>query len=673
MSTALPAMNTNDPTRLVCTCFGAAPASGLDLPGFDPHVRVQDDLFRAVNGCWLEATMIPSDKSRFGSFVQLSDLTDTRLRAIVDELTAGPQQNGSTEAKLAAVYTAFLDTDTIDRAGIDPIAPLLDEIDAISTPRELAQWQGRMQGRLDTPVRLWVRPDFDEPGIHRALTWQGGLGLPDRDYYVKTDDPRLADARAAYAAYLGTLATLSGEPQPLHAAQRVLAIEQRIAQAHWDAVANRDPIRLHNPMTPQALAALAPGFDWIAFLEAAQLGTIDRLSVSQPGAVVGIAQLFAEVPLADWKLYFRLHSLDQAATLLPSAFREARFAFRGTALTGATAEQPRWQQAMTELDQALGEALGQLYVARHFSAEHQQRMQTLVDNLLAAFQASIDGLHWMTAETQGRAQDKLSKYKAKIGYPARWRDYADLDVRKGDALGNAVRSARFEWSRLAARAGQPVDRDEWSITPQTVNAYYDPSRNEIVFPAAILQPPFFDLAADDAVNYGAIGAVIGHEISHGFDDMGSRFDGDGVLRNWWTDTDRLAFEAVGAKLVAQYQAYEPIPGRHVNGQLTLGENIADVSGLQVAYAAYCRAAVGQPAASINGYTGAQRFFLGWSQAWRDKVREERLLQLLTTDPHAPAECRANGAAVNHDGFHAAFATAPGDAMFRPVDQRIRIW
>ncbi len=666
-------MNINDPTRFVCTCFGAAPASGLDLPGFDPGVRVQDDLFRAANGRWLEATEIPADKSRYGSFMQLSDLADTRLRAIVDELTARPQRVGSVEAQLAAFYTAFLDTATIDRAGIDPIAPLLDEIDAIATARQLAQWQGRMQGRLDTPVRLWVRPDFDQPGVHRALTWQGGLGLPDRDYYVKTDDPRLAGACAAYAAYLSTLAALSGETQPPYAAQRVLAIERRIAEAHWDAVANRNPLRLHNPMTPQALAALAPGFDWSAFLEAAALGEIDRLSVSQPGAVVGIARLFSEEPLADWKLYFKLHSLDQAAPLLPRAFREARFAFRGTALTGATAERPRWQQAMAELDQALGEALGQLYVARHFSAEHKERMQALVDNLLAAYQESIDGLHWMTAATQGRAQDKLRKYTAKIGYPARWRDYGDLDVREGDALGNAARSARFEWERLAARAGQPVDRDEWSITPQTVNAYYDPSRNEIVFPAAILQPPFFDLAADDAINYGAIGAVIGHEISHGFDDMGSRFDGDGVLRNWWTDADRLAFVAVGARLVAQYQAYEPIPGRHLNGRLTLGENIADVSGLQVAFAAYCRASAGRTAASIDGYTGAQRFFLGWSQAWRDKVREERSLQLLTTDPHAPAEFRANGAAVNHDGFHAAFATEPGDAMFRPADERIRIW
>ena len=666
-------MNFKDPTRLVCNCFGAAPAAGLDLSGFDPDVRVQDDLFRATNGRWLEVTDIPADKPRYGSFMQLSDLADTRLRAIVDDLTARPQEDGSVEAKIAAFYAAFLDTDAIDAAGLDPMAPLIDEIDAIATARQLAQWQGRMQGRLDTPVRLWVRPDFDQPDLYRALTWQGGLGLPDRDYYVKTDDPRLAAARAAYAAYLTTLATLSGDTQAPYAAERVLTIERRIAEAHWDAVANRDPRRLHNLMTPHALAALAPGFDWGAFLGAAGLGEIDHLSVSQPSAISAIAQLFAEVPLADWKLYFKLHCLDQAAPLLPKAFREARLAFRGTALTGATAERPRWQQAMAELDQSLGDALGRLYVARHFSAEHKASMQVLVDHLLAAYRESIDKLHWMTAATRARARDKLGKYKAKIGYPDRWRDYGGLDVREGDALGNAARSAHFEWERLAARAGQPVDRDEWSLTPQTVNAYYDPSRNEIVFPAAILQPPFFDLAADNAINYGAIGAVIGHEISHGFDDMGSHFDGDGALRNWWTAADRLAFDAVGAKLVAQYAAYEPIPGRHLNGQLTLGENIADVSGLQVAYAAYCLAAEGQAGSTIDGYTGAQRFFLGWAQAWRDKVREERSLQLLISDPHAPAEFRANGAAVNHDGFHKAFATEPGDAMFKPADERVRIW
>ena len=661
------------PARFLCACFGAARSSGLDVPGFDPAVRFQDDLFRAANGRWLAATEIPADKPRYGAFSQLSDLSDKRLRAIVDELATRPHKDGSVEQQVGTYYGAFMNTDAIDKAGLAPIRPLLAEIEAIKTPRQLAQWQGRMQGRLNTPVSLSVMADFKEPGVNRALTWQGGLGLPDRDYFLKEDDERLAKARTAYATYLTTLATLSGEKRPAEVARRVLMIEHRIAKVHWDKVENRNPAKLYNPMTPKELTREAPGFDWAAFLQAAQLGAVDRLSVSQPSATTGIASLFAEVPLADWKLYFKMHTLNEAAAVLPMAFREARFAFRGTALTGATAETPRWQQGIAELNGALGEAVGQLYVARHFTAEHKARTQDLVDNLLAAYRDSIDGLSWMTPATKAQAQDKLSKYTSKIGYPDNWRDYSGLVVQEGDALGNANRSACFEWARLAAKAGGKVDRREWDLTPQTVNAYYNPSLNEIVFPAAILQPPFFDIAADDAMNYGAIGAVIGHEISHGFDDQGSQFDGNGVLRNWWADADRSAFEEVGARLVAQYEGYEPIPGRHLNGRLTLGENIADLSGLQIAYKAYHRLLECKPASVIDGHSGTQRFFIGWAQAWREKVREERSLQLLTTDPHSPAEFRANGSALNHDGFHEAFSTEPGDKMFKPPAERIRIW
>ena len=654
-------------------CLAAAPVSGLDLPGFDPGVRPQDDLFRAANGTWLKTTEIPADKPEYGTFIQLRDLSDQQVRAIVDELATQSHKPGSVAQKVGAFYAGYLDTAAIDKAGLVPLQDLLAGIDAIKTPRQLAQWQGRVQGRVDTPVALWVDADFKQPTLNRALTWQGGLGLPDRDYYLKKDDERLAKARAAYAQYLQTLATLVGDKQPEDVATRVLAIEQRIAELHWDKVDNRDPVKIYNPMTPAELAKRAPGFDWAAYLQAAGLGRVDRLSVSQPSATTGIAKLFAEVPLADWKLYFKLRSLDQAAPVLPQAFREARFAFRGTALTGATAEKPRWQQGITELNTALGEAVGQLYVARHFPPGHKARMQALVTNLLAAYRESIDGLAWMTPTTKTEAKDKLSKYMTKIGYPDRWRDYSRLVVRPGDALGNLERAQRFEWERVAAKAGKKVDRGEWGMTPQTVNAYYNPSLNEIVFPAAILQPPFFDMAADDAANYGAIGAIIGHEISHGFDDQGSQFDGDGVLRNWWTDADRQAFDAVGARLVAQYEGYEPLPGQHLNGKLTLGENIADLSGLQIAYKAYQRSLGGKPAPEIGGRSGAQRFFLGWSQAWREKVRDERSLQLLTIDPHSPPEFRANGAAVNHDGFHEAFGTQPGDKMFKAPGERIRIW
>ena len=653
--------------------MAATPASGLDTAGFDPSVRVQDDLFRAANGSWLKNTEIPADKAEYGTFIQLRDLSDKRVRAIVDELATRQFPKGSVEQKVGAFYSSFLDTAAIDKAGVAPIKPMLAEIDALKTPKAMAQWMGRAQGRLETPVQLWVLGDFKEPTVNRALTWQGGLGLPDRDYYLKKDDERLAKARAAYETYLTTLARLAGLAQPAEMAKKVMAIEQKIAEAHWDKVDNRNMVKIYNPMTPAELAKTAPGFDWAAFMESAALANVDRLSVSQPSATVAIAKLLGEVPLADWKVYLKMQSLDAAAPVLPQAFRDARFAFRGTALTGTKEQKPRWQQGITELNGALGEAVGQIYVARHFSPAHKARMQELVGNLLASYKESIDGLTWMTPATKAQAQDKLSKYMTKIGYPDNWRDYGKLEVRPGDALGNTVRSARFEWERVAAKAGKRVDRTEWGMTPQTVNAYYNGTLNEIVFPAAILEPPFFDMAADDAANYGAIGAIIGHEISHGFDDQGSQFDGEGVLRNWWTDDDRKAFEAVGAKLVAQYETYEPLPGKRLNGKLTLGENIADLSGLQIAYKAYLRSLKGKAAPVIGGTTGQQRFFLGWSQGWREKTREERALQLLTIDPHSPPEFRANGAAVNHDGFHEAFGTKAGDKMFKSPEERIRIW
>ena len=676
----------NHPSRLFCACFGAARGGGLSLSGAEPTVRFQDDLFGAANGDWLARTEIPSDKSRFGAFSELGDRSDQRLRDILDELAAHPPERGSDAARVATFFAAYLDTEAIDKAGLSPIKPLLVEIDAISSASQLAQWQGRMQGLLDTPVALWVMADFKQPDVNRALTWQGGLGLPDRDYFLLDDDAPMVKARAAYAAYLTELAKLSGEADPEQVAAQVLAIEHQIALLHWDKVDNRQPVKLYNPRTLAQLIDEAPGFDWMAFLQSAGLvdgGALSlslSLSISQPSTVIGMAGLFEKVSLADWKLYFKLHLLDQSAPLLPLAFRAAHFAFRGRALTGATAELPRWQQGVAALNRALGDTVGKLYVARHFTAEQKARMQLLVKNLLAAFQASIANLAWMSPQTQALAQEKLSKYTTKIGYPDHWRDDSGWPALAGDALGNVQRAARFEWQRLAAKAGQPVDRGEWAMTPQTVNAYYNPSLNEIVFPAAILQPPFFDMAADDAANYGAIGAVIGHEISHGFDDQGRQFDGDGVLCNWWTDADRLAFDAVTTRLVAQYESYQALPGKHLNGRLTLGENIADLSGLQIAFSAYqqLQRSNGSPSAAVTEshtgeHTGEQRFFIAWARVWREKIRDERALQLLTTDPHAPAAFRANGAAVNHDGFHAAFDTQPGDQMFKPPCDRLHIW
>jgi putative endopeptidase len=652
-------------------CVAAAPASGLDAASFDPATRVQDDLFRAANGKWLDNATIPANKS-YVLGVEINDITDARIRAIVDELARKPRAAGI-EQQVGAYYASFRDTAAIDRAGLTPLKPLLAQVDALDSVNALAAWQGSVQGIIETPVWLRVFPDLKDPTVNRVMTWQGGLGLPDRDYYLKPDDARLAAALLAYRSYLATLARLAGMPHPEHAAERVIALERRIAATHWPRADTADPARLYNPMTPAALAAQAPGFDWQAFLGGAALPKLASITVTQPSAASATAALYTAAPLADWKLYFKLRLIDACAPVLPAAFRQARFAFRGTALGGATTPEPRWQQAIGALNGALGEAVGQLYVARHFSSAHKARVQTMVAQVLAAYRESIMELAWMTPATKAQALDKLARYGSKIGYPDTWRDYSALTVVRGDALGNRTRAARFNWALQAAKADHAVDRAEWQFTAQTVDAMYDPMLNEIVFPAASLQPPFFDINADDAANYGAIGANIGHEISHGFDAMGSQFDGQGVMRNWWTDADRKAFDALGQQLVKQFDAYEALPGKHVNGKLTLSENIADLSGLQVAFRAYRRSLNGQSSPVIDGLSGEQRFFLAAAQFRRVKMRDAAMLTMLSSDPHAPHAMRANGPAINTDGFHQAFGTAPGDAMYRPAQDRIRIW
>jgi putative endopeptidase len=670
----------------LCTCcfaFAQSPATdaasapvlvapGLNRAGFDARVRPQDDLFRAANGQWLKDTPIPGDKSDYGTFIQLRDRADERVRKIVEELAANASPVDANEKKIGTYYRSYMDEAAIDQAGIAPAKPVLAQVDAVKTPLDLARLFGRLQGSITTPMMIDVDADAKEPTVYRAATWQDGLGMPTRSYYFDEGE-RFAKARAAYVEYLQALFTLAGDKSAGTSAQAVFALEKRLAQAHWTPVENRDSVKTYNPMTLAALNKRAPGFAWNEFFKAGVVSGIDRVSISQPSYAVALGKAVREVPLATWKLYMRARVLDSNALVLPKPYRDAHFAFHGKALQGNEEAKPRWQQATASLGGALGEAVGQAYVARHFPPAYKARMGELVQNLLGAYGDSIDGLAWMGPQTRLKAKEKLAKYGVKIGYPDKWRDYSALELREGDAFGNRARASRFNYERQARRNGQPVDRTEWGMTPQTVNAYYHPYRNEIVFPAAILEPPFFDMAADDAVNYGAIGAIIGHEISHGFDDQGSQFDGDGKLQNWWTDADRKAFDALGAQLVAQYDAYEPLPGHKLNGKLTLGENIADLSGLQVAYKAYHRALAGKPAPVIDSLTGDQRFFLAWSMAWRSKARESRTLQLLTLDPHSPAEFRANGAAVNHDGFHDSFGTQPGDGMYKPGDARIRIW
>jgi putative endopeptidase len=653
---------------------GAAPArsAGLDKSGEDAGVRAQDDQFKAMNGNWLKTTEIPGDKPEYGTFIQLRDLSDERVRKIIENLAATPQPAGTINAKIGDFYTSYLDTAAIDKAGLAPLKPYVDQIDAVKSKHDLMVLMGRWQGIVDLPLDLGVQPDARDPGVYSALGSQGGLGLPNRDYYLKTD-PRFVKARAAYDVYVKTLLELDGDPDAAKHAAAVVALEKKIAQIQWTNVENRDPVKTYNPMTLEQLAARAPAIEWKAFLDAGDLPAPPFVSIAQPSYAVALAKLFPSESLDTWKTYLRVRLLDDVSSELPAGFRDARFAFRGEALQGLKQDQPRWQKAVTTLNGAMGEAIGQVYVSEYFPPAYKARMVELVDNLLKTYSTSIDNLTWMTPATKAAAHRKLAKYAVKIGYPDVWRDYGSLEVKAGDPVGNDVRASRFEYHREVVRNGKPVDRTEWDMTPQTVNAYYEPTKNEIVFPAAILQPPFFDMKADDAVNYGAIGAIIGHEISHGFDDQGSQYDGDGKLNNWWTAADRKAFEDITAKLVAQYAAYEPIPGQHVNGKLTLGENIADLSGLQIAFKTYEATLDGKPSPVIDGLTGEQRFYLGWSQAWREKVREQRALQLVTIDPHSPPQFRANGAAMNSDGFHAAFATQPGDAMYKAPADRLRLW
>ena len=669
---AAPTTATTSTTSASVSGVATPLVSGIDRSGMDAQVRPQDDLFGATNGNWVKATPIPADKSAWGTFLELRDRTDAQVRGLVEGLPATHPAPASNAQKIDDYYRAFVDEAAIDRAGLAPVAASLREVDAVTDLAGLVALMGRWQGVVSTPLAVGSEQDFLDPGVYVASLRQSGLGLPDRDYYLKAD-ARYAQARAAYVAYLTKLFLLAGDAGAVDHAEQVMALEQRIAAVQWARDVTRDPKLAYNPKTPAELAALAPGVPWASFVTQAQVGAGASVIVRQPSYVSALAGLLQSQPLPVWRLYLKARRLDGAADVLPAAFREARFAFHGAAIEGLKQPPARWQSGVIAVNGALGEATGQLYVARYFPPAYRARAQALVANLMKAYSISIDGLTWMSPATKAAAHDKLSKYAVKIGYPDTWRDYAAFDVRPGDALGNADRGAAFEYHRRIARVGGQVDRGEWGMTPQTINAYYNGSMNEIVFPAAILQPPFFNVAADDAVNYGAIGAVIGHEISHGFDDKGSQFDGDGRLRNWWTDADRQAFDAVTSRLVAQYAGYEPIPGQHLNGRLTLGENIADLSGLQISYKAWKLSLDGHPAPVIDGLSGEQRFFEGFAQVWRQKTRDERALQLLTTDPHSPGQFRANGAAINADAFHEAFGTQPGDGMWKAPQDRLRLW
>lgn len=662
---------------LAFTVQVALASDGHTVNSVNPNaIRYQDNFYQAANADWLEKTAIPQDKSYvFGA--DLPAITNQRIRTIIHELSKKHRtlnsQLETTENKVIRYYQSYLDTATIEKKGSVPIQTILKSIDSLRDMTDIARLQGELQGRIETPIFVpFVMPGLQDPSTNRAMLSQGGLGLPDRDFYLKTKDEKSTAILNAYRDYLQKIASLAGDANPAQLANAALRVETQIAQAQWEPAMSRDPSRITS-MSVLQLQTEAPGFDWQAFLQGAQLVDQEILSNLQPGAVAAIAKLYELVPLADWKAYFKLQSLHEAVPVLPKAFRDARFAFFGKTLDGIPTETAREEKAINELNRALGEAVGRLYVERYFPAEQKQRMQTMVKNLLSSYRDAIQDLAWMSAETKALALDKINKYGSKIGYPDVWRDYAALDIIAGNALENRHRAARFNWLQSAAKAGKKADKRDWDMLPQMVNAQYNPLRNDIEFPAAHLQEPYFSMRADDAVNYGAIGATIGHEISHGFDNMGSQFDGDGHLRNWWKDSDRDTFNKMSQQLVKQFNAYELLPGHHVDGELTLAENMADLSGLQIAFQAYTKSLQGRSSTVINGMTGEQRFFLSYAQSRRSKFRPEVATQWLRTDPHAPDIFRINGTLINVDGFHQAFGTKAGDAMFKPESQRVRIW
>jgi putative endopeptidase len=656
------------------TLLLAQQKSGLDPTAFDKSVRAQDDLFRHVNGGWLAKTEIPAERAVYGTFVQLDERAEAHLYALIEELAGDRNRKpGSTAQQVGDLYTSFMNETRLNQAGAAPLKPRLAEVDAVTNAQQLAALLGKLSViGLPGPVGGFIEADAGDPTKMALYLFQGGTALPDRDYYLK-DDAKFADVRTKYVEYLTKVFTLAGRPNAAADAKAVMALETELAKVQWTQVESRDAVKTYNKYPVQKVVAEMPGFDWAAW---AKPQGIDRTSdwvIGQPSFFKAFAELVPKTPIDTWKAWVAAQVISMHAPFLGAEFADARFEFFNKTLSGQQQQRPRWKRGVQLVNGSMGEALGQLYVAKHFPAASKARMETMIANLIEAYRQSITSLEWMTPATRTEALEKLSKFSPKIGYPPKWKSYAGLDIKGEDLVGNVERANRLEHEYQVGRLGKPVDRDEWLMTPQTVNAYYNPVKNEIVFPAAILQPPFFDATADDAVNYGSIGAVIGHEIGHGFDDQGRRFDGDGKLRDWWTPADEAEFQKRAKLLIEQFNGYSPLPGMNVNGELTLGENIGDLGGLSIAYQAYKLSLKGKPAPVIDGLTGDQRFFMGWAQAWRMKGREEYLRRQVLADPHAWAEFRANGPLGNIPAFYDAFGVKPGDKLYIAPEKRVKIW
>lgn len=648
-------------------------SSGIKFDNMDTSVSPGEDFYLYANGKWLETVKIPEDKASYGSFQILRDKAQEDVMEIIRTSAEGEFEINSDEQKVGDLYNSFLDMEKRNALGLDPLKPEFAKIDAISNYKELASYFAHANKYgYSIPFNIAQFVDFKDPNTYMIYSWQGGLGLPDREYYFNEDD-KSTEIRAKYLAHIERILTLGGIENAESSANTIFALETQLASEHMKKEKTRDMVALYNSIPVAELSELMPKFDWANMLEAAQLSDLPALVVTQMDYMRKVDEIIVNTDLSTWKTYLKWGVLNANASRLNAELDAANFEFYAQTLYGVEQQRPMWRRAVNLVNAHLGEVIGKVYVKQHFSPEAKQRMIGLVDNLLAAYEVSIKKLDWMTSETKAQALDKLSKFTPKIGYPDKWKDYTLLTVDKDDLFGNVKRSADFKYQQLLDKQQGPVQKHEWNMTPQTVNAYYNPPMNEIVFPAAILQPPFFNMEAEDAVNYGGIGAVIGHEIGHGFDDSGSTFDGDGVLRDWWTEEDKQEFKNRTKQLVDQYNGYEALDGVFVNGEFTLGENIGDLGGISIALKAYEMSLDGEKAPVIDGFTGQQRVFLGYGQVWANKYREETLRTQIDTDPHSPSKFRANGAVRNVPEFYQAFEVKEGDKLYLPPEERVKIW
>ncbi|TPH19255.1 M13 family metallopeptidase [Litorilituus lipolyticus] len=665
---------TNNESNSAISTQKTALASGIEKANIDNSVRPQDNFYRYVNGGWMKNNEVPGDKTAIGSFYDLRDKADDDVKAIIEELAATDNlKMGSDEQKVADLFRSYMDSENRNALGSKPIQPIFDAINNISNASELSEFFGKYQAvGVGSPLAFYISIDAKDSSSYATHIWQSGLGLPDKDYYFNEAE-RFTALRAGYVAHIEKMFDLAGLKGGKEAAKTIMALETKLANYHWTRVQTRDSEKRYNKFAVSDLSKLTDAFDWSAYLSAQGVAKQKDIIINQPDFIEGFGKIFAETPLKDWQTYLTFHTLSNFAPYLSADIDNENFDFYSKQLSGRKEQRPQWKRGVSVVNRNLGEVIGKIYVSRHFTPKAKARMSELVENLRTAYGDSIDGLEWMSGDTKKSAHVKLAAFTPKIGYPDKWEDYSALNIESDDLVGNVMRSSRLGHDKEVAKLGGPIHDWEWHMSPQTVNAYYSPTANEIVFPAAILQPPFFNMQADDAVNYGGIGAVIGHEMGHGFDDQGSKYDADGNLRNWWTEQDLKEFANRTKALVEQYANYQVFEDLNVNGELTLGENIGDLSGVTIAYKAYKASLNGKEAPVIDGLTGDQRFFMGYAQIWRSKIVEKSMRNRVATDPHSPGEFRALGSLSNMNEFYDAFDVKEGDAMYIAPEKRVKIW